>query len=191
MKKNVSLIFLLLVLVCILVGCGELDPANDVVDPNVEQAKKYSIGDVVVLGEYEYNVCAIESGEIFLLAKEKLGNAQYSNITQYTIAHGNELRELGINIEYVFLLDYERLDALGGNKHSVTISGQPYLCDDAPEFVHFEETYWLRGDSKYETYTWVYDNGKILYTQYKEYEYAVRPVVCIKATEIPEKSTDQ
>lgn len=191
MKKNILIIFSLLILICTLVGCGELDTTNDVVDPNVEQAKKYSIGDLVILGEYEYNVCTIDSGEIFLLAKEKLGNAQYSNITQYTIAHGNELRELGINIEYVFLLDYERLDALGGNKHSVTISGQPYLCDDAPEFVHFEETYWLRGDSKYETYTWVYDNGKILHTQYKEYEYAVRPVVCIKATEIPEQSANQ
>jgi len=189
MNKKLSIIFLLLVFTCILVGCDEFNSESSV-DPNVEQAEKYSIGDVVLLGEYEYNVCNIESGEIFLLAKEKLGNAQHSKITQYTIAHGNELRELGINIEYVFLLDYELLDALGGNKHSVTISGEPYLCDNAPKFVHFEETYWLRGDSKYETYAWVYDNGKIFTTQYKEYEFAVRPVICIKATEIPEQFTE-
>jgi hypothetical protein len=178
--RKVAILFLLLL------GSLLLNACETPVDPDVEAAQNYEIGDLVTLGSYEFNVYAIKSGSIYLLATNSIGTVSYNEINQYLSKFSKELDDLGINYAHIGLLDYETLDNLGGNKHTVSISGQPYLCDDAPSFVHFEEGYWLSGYSKYDTYTWLYENEKIYHTQFEDYKYAVRPAVRILATEIPD-----
>ena len=188
MKRLFAVLLSVLLSVCMLLsGCDIPEESDNKKreDAGGGSSKRYSVGDVVSIAGKEYNVYKISSGTVMLLATQKIGMKSYYEIEHCINEYKQQLTDSGVKFKYVGLLDYRDLDDLGGNKHTVSISGIPYLCDDAPDFVQFEEGYWLGGYSKYDTYTWLYENKKILHIQFEDSHYAVRPVVYISSSDMP------
>ena len=165
---------------CILlaIGCGLPE------DPNVELAKQYEIGDKVNLGGVDFFVYGKGTESINLITAQNVDITTYQGIETCIDDFKQKLKDAGVVIEYIGLLDYEDLDDLGGNKHTVAISGLPYLCDEVPDFIKTEESFWLGGYIKYDTYTWLYKYEQIDQVKFEDKEYGVRPVIRVLVSEI-------
>ncbi len=176
--KKVFAIVCAIALLLVLVACEEKE------DSDVEKAKQYSIGDEITIAEKNFFVYKIDNGKVCLIAAENESIIPYRSIDSCVNRYAQELQKAGIKTEFVGLMDYEDLDDLGGNRHTLAISGLPYLCYEAPAFIKSEDSYWLAGYSKYDTYTWLYKDEEIDMVQFKDCEYGFRPVVHILATEM-------
>lgn len=203
--------FLLLIAVFIFVfsGCSE---NNSTVSNETSQLettnsaeltpKKYEIGEEVELGGVKFNIYKIdiENNELHLLAQSNIATTPFSDVEReskyqhnyegslvegYVNGFVDDLEDVGYNIESSGIIDKDDLYELGF-KHSENISGRPYRCDSSPEFVKYEEKYWVSGYCKYDTMSWAY-SYETLDVISCEKELGVRPVICIKKTEIDKK----
>lgn len=187
--------FLVLLLMCVfcLTGCSEDGSSDEAI------SEKYSIGEEVELGGVLFNIYKIDdsNNELYLLAQSNVGTTTFSDserpydeqhdyegslVEGYVNKFVDELEDKGYSIKSSGIIDKDDLYNLGF-VDSVTKSGRPYICEEVPEFVKYEENYWLSGYYKVETYSWVYSNEEID-TQSCEDEYGVRPIIVIEPSEI-------
>lgn len=94
----------------------------------------------------------------------------------------DDLEDGGVAIKLSGIIDKDDLYDLGF-RHSDELSGLPYRCENVPEFVKYEDKYWVGGYCKYETRSWAY-SYETLDTQPCEDEYGVRPVIVIEPSEL-------
>jgi len=176
---------------------------------NEETTKKiddYKIGDEISLGGIKFNIYKIDKSkkELYLLSQKNFTTTKFSdeehtgynaNVYEGSLVEGyvNEfvdlLEDKGYKISNSGLIDKDDMQDLGC-KHSETLSGRPYLCDDAPNFLKNEEYYWLGGYYRIDSYAWAYYNGKIDTQQCDDDYYGVRPSITIKLSELNKKPNE-
>lgn len=200
--------FILVLAICMfgLVGCsGEKTTETDKKSPaeeNIEEkdvetseksSKKYKIGDEVDLCGVKFNIYKIDddSKELYLLAQKNIKITAFSDykhdyegslVEGYINRFVDDFEDKGIVIKSSGIIDKDDLYDLGFI-HSDGLSGLPYKYGDAPEFVNYEDMYWVGGYCKYETRSWAYSHG-LLDTQSCNDEYGVRPVIVIDSSEL-------
>lgn len=206
MKK---VLLLIIVFILIFSGCStststiQNKPSQSTSgDSSKTISQKYEIGDEVVLGSVMFNIYKIddENNEIHLLAQRNITTTTFSEVERdskyqhdyegslvesYVNRFVDDLEDMGYDIESSGIIDKDDLYELGF-KHSENISGRPYRCDTTPEFVKYEEKYWVTGYCKYDTRSWAYSYETLDVNSCDE-EFGVRPVICIKEKEIDKK----
>lgn len=167
-----------------------------------KKIEDYKIGDEISLGGIKFNVYKIDKSkkELYLLAQKNIITTKFSdeehtgynaNVYEGSLVEGyvngfvDTLEDKGYKISKSAIIDREDMQDLGC-KDSVTVSGRPYLCEGAPEFLKYEKYYWLGGYYKVDTYTWAYKESQID-TEKCEDEYGVRPSITIKISELNKK----
>lgn len=196
MKK---LFAVLLVYIFCLAGCSfDYQADNSLLSANAPSSK-YNIGDEVELGNVKFNIYKIDdvNNELYLLAQSNIATTTFSDdgrsykcqhdyegslVEAYVRKFVHDLEDVGYYIKSSGIIDKDDLYALGF-KHSDSLSGRPYLNDSSPEFVRFEDTYWVTGYCQYETMSWAYSFGQLEPESCKE-EYGVRPAIIIEPSEI-------
>lgn len=200
MKKRL-LAATLLCAVC-LAGCS-VEVPEDVFK------EKYPIGAEVELGGVKFNIYKVdaEDEELYLLARESIATTLYSDsehrgddlhdyvgsyVYDYIEDFADDLQDnQGIELIWAGLIDAEDLSEIGSFESSGGLSGRPYHAgDDTPEFVTCEDSYWVGGYCKFDTYSWAYHNGYYDMEQCYKNEYGVRPAICVKA-EVLENAQDK
>lgn len=194
--KRFSIVVLLIVMV-LLSGCS-IENGSE----TQKLSEQYSIGYEIDLGGVKFNIYKIDdtANEIYLLAQRNVATTPFSDnersygdqhdyegslVEGYVNRFVDELEDKGYVINSSGIIDKDDLYNLGF-EHSVTISGRPYLCKNVPDFVKTEETYWVGGYYKVDTYQWAYFYEKID-TESCDKEYGVRPIVVINPSEIDKK----
>lgn len=163
-----------------------------------EDEKKYELGEEVELGEVKFNIYKIDNKkkEIYLIAENNIATTQFSNdecegvhvnsyegslVEKYVKEFVDDLKNKGVNVKSSGIIDEKDLYELACNKHSNSLSGLPYLCNEnAPQFVKNGDNYWVGGYCQYQTRSWVYRSGS-LDTQSCNDEYGVRPILIVDA----------
>lgn len=166
---------------------------------DIIKAEEYDIGDEIELGGIKFNIYKKDDGknELFLLAQSNIATTSfsdsersYNNYNDYegSLVEGyinrfvDGLEDKGYNIKASGMMDKDDLYDLGF-ANSVTVSGRPYVCENVPDFVKYEDSYWLSGYYKVDKYVWVYSYEKI-YTEKCDSEHGVRPAIVIDASEV-------
>lgn len=162
-------------------------------------SNKYSVGNEVKLGDVAFNIYKIDdkNNELYLLAQKNIITTPFSDtehsgfdaneyegslVEGYVNRFVDDLEDKGFSVKSSGIIDQEDLYELGF-KHSDSLSGLPYKCDDVLDFVKYEDDYWVGGYCKYNTQSWVYRYGE-LDTQSCDDEYGVRPIIIIEPSEI-------
>lgn len=189
----------LLVCILCLTGCSFDDSPDDNSSSADTLSNQYNIGDEVELGAVRFNIYKIDevNNELYLLAQSNIATTAFSDdersykyqhdyegslVEAYVRKFVHDLEDKGYVIKSSGIIDKDDLYELGF-KHSDGLSGRPYLVDSAPEFVKYENMYWVAGYCEYETMSWAYSFGQ-LDSEPCEDEYGVRPVIIIEPSEI-------
>lgn len=177
---------------------------NDLEEETTEKKiGDYNIGDEISLGGIKFNVYKIDESkkELYLLAQKNIITTKFSNeehtgynanvyegslVEGYINGFVDTLEDKGYKISKSGIIDKKDMQDLGC-KDSVTVSGRPYLCDEVPEFLKYEEYYWLGGYYKVDSYAWAYYNEKIDTEKCETEYYGVRPSITIKVSEVNKK----
>lgn len=184
----------------------QVDNSSETKEPE-KKIGDYKIGEEISLAGIKFNVYKIDKSkkELYLLAQKNIIITKFSdeehtgynaNIYEGSLVEGyvngfvDTLEDKGYKISKSGIIDKDDMQDLGC-KDSVTVSGRPYLCEETPEFLHYEEYYWLGGYYKVDSYAWAYYNEKID-TQKCEYDYfGVRPSITIKVSEVNKKTNKE
>ncbi|MBE6976153.1 MAG: hypothetical protein E7439_03010 [Ruminococcaceae bacterium] len=190
MKKVFSSLCVI-ALILVFVGCDINSPSST--------SKVYNIGDVVELGGIKFKVyrTTTDHTELYLLAQNNIATTIFSDsdrpydkqhdyhgslVEGYVNKFVDSLEDRGYVIKSSGIPNIDDIYELGF-KDSVTVSGLPYLYDDAPDFVKLEQNFWLSGYYRVDTYQWVYFDEKID-TKSCDEEYGVRPIIVIDSSEL-------
>lgn len=198
--------YLIILMICIfcLAGCSEKKSAEKDVqteetsireDAQIKEilSEKYSIGDEVELCGVKFNIYKIndDNNELYLLAQSNIATTIFSDgehnyegslVEGYVNRFVDDFEDKGVVIKASGIIDKDDLYELGFI-HSDGLSGLPYKYGDTPEFVNYEDKYWVGGYCKYETRSWAYSYG-LLDTQSCDDEYGVRPIIVVEPSEI-------
>lgn len=172
------------------------DSGNNDIDSFSEP---YSIGDEVKLGDVKFNIYKIDedTNELYLLAQSNIATTVFSNsersykyqhdyegslVEGYVNKFVHDLEDNGYIIKSSGIIDKDDLYELGFKK-SDGLSGLPYCVDNTPEFVTYEDKYWVTGYCRYESMSWAYYRGQ-LDTESCDEEYGVRPIVVVAPSEV-------
>ena len=104
-----------------------------------------------------------------------------SLIAGYVNKFVDDFEDKGLIIQESGIIDKDDLIDLGFDIDG--LNGAKYRIGDAPDFIEYEQNFWVDGYCKYDTYAWVYCN-EILTTEKCEDEYGVRPVITIATSEL-------
>lgn len=169
-------------------------------DNKNEQNDELFIGKEVEVGGVKFYVYKIDGEDIYLLAKENVAKTCFSDnehqgsyvhsyegslVEDYVNYFVHDLEDKGAVIKSSGIIDKDDLYDLGF-KHSDGLSGRPYSYEYVYDFVDYQDTYWVGGYCKYDTYSWVYSYG-LLDTQKCSDEYGVRPIIVVDDSEIGKK----
>lgn len=194
MKKRVMLAIAMMLLM-LLVGCSVEDSDATSGNSSDTSSKEYNIGDEIILAGENFYVYKVNNDQLYLIAQTTLSATTFSdNEREQKYMHEYEgslvadqvnrfvdgLQDAGIVINDAGIIDKEDLIELGFDLDG--LNGTQYKLGDAPDFIKYEDNFWVGGYCKYDTYAWVYQNG-ILTTQKCENEYGVRPIIVINKSE--------
>lgn len=188
---------LILFITCTIFLFGGCDKENIKHDDKLAQ---YNIGEEIELSGVKFNIYKIDKDEeeIYLLAQKNIATTCFSD-DQHTgyqpnsyegslieVYVDNFVTDLeGVNIKSAGIIEEEDLYNLGF-KHSDSLSGLPYIDEEALDFVKFEDDYWVGGYCKYQTRSWVYILGGLDSRSYNE-EHGVRPAIIVNVSELGER----
>lgn len=167
----------------------------DTTNKAVKTAKEFKIGDEIVIGNTKFNIYKINdyNNQLYLLSQKNIGSTKFSKDNRnYNEEHDykgslvetqvnafvDNLKKQGYKIVKYGIPDYEDICELNF-EHSETLSGLPYLGIKAPDFIKFEDDYWLDGYCKYSSYAWTYNDGTID-TDKCEEKHGIRPMIVIE-----------
>lgn len=189
-----------------LVGCSVEDSARVSSDLSKANSKEYYIGDEVILAGEAFNVYKVNDDELYLIAQTTLDETTFSDsereqkymheyegsLVEVQVNHFvDALQDAGIVVNNSGIIDKEDLIEIGFDTDG--LNGTQYKLGDAPDFIKREDSFWVGGYCKYDTYAWAYRNS-ILTTQKCEDEYGIKPIIVINKSEaekpIQEMNTD-
>lgn len=167
----------------------------DTTNKAAKTAKEFNIGDEIVIGNTKFNIYKIDdyNNQLYLLSQKNIGSTKFSKDNRnYNEEHDykgslvetqvnvfvDNLKKQGYKIVKYGIPDYEDIYELNF-EHSETLSGLPYLGIKAPDFIKFEDDYWLDGYCKYSSYAWTYNDGTID-TDKCEEKHGIRPMIVIE-----------
>jgi len=202
MKK---ILYCLVGFILCLSGCSDIafSESNSVTpDTSSDEvlSDKYTIGDEIIFGDTKFYIYKIDDNidEIYLLAQSNIAYTAFSDrerdliyandyegsfAEDYVNRFVDDLEDMGYVIKSSGIPDMEDIYDLGFCDSS-TLSGRPYLLDNTPSFICAEDTFWLDGYYKVDTYKWAYTYGQIDTESCYDNEYGVRPAIIVDASEI-------
>lgn len=205
MKKSIIWLIITLFMFA-LVGCSVEDSDGVSSDLSKESSKEYCIGDEVILAGEAFNVYKVNDDELYLMAQTTLDKTTFSDsereqkyMHEYegSLVEGqvnrfvDALQDAGIVVNDSGIIYKEDLIEIGFDTDG--LNGTQYKLGDASDFIKHEDSFWVGGYCKYDTYAWAYQNS-ILTTQKCEDEYGVKPIIVINKSEaekpIKEMNTD-
>lgn len=190
-----------------LVACSVEDSDGVSSDLSKESSKEYHVGDEVVLAGEAFNVYKVDDDELYLMAQIILDETTFSDsereqkyMHEYegSLVEGqvnrfvDTLQDTGIEINDSGIINKDDLIELALESDGKLGDGY-VMRENAPNFITREDTFWVDGYSKYDTYAWAFAYGS-LEKEKCEDEYGVRPVIVINKSEtekpIQEMNTD-